>query len=65
MLGAFICYMFVVWYHLGYWVAFALAIVSLVVSKYLQLSRRNGAPTQPPSRAATRSAAVLIVQAMA
>jgi branched-chain amino acid transport system permease protein len=27
MLGAFICYMFVVWYHLGYWVAFALAIV--------------------------------------
>ena len=27
MLGAFICYMFVVWYHLGYWVAFALAIL--------------------------------------
>jgi branched-chain amino acid transport system permease protein len=27
MLGAFICYMFVIWYHLGYWVAFALAIV--------------------------------------
>ena len=27
MLGAFLCYMFVVWYHLGYWVAFALAIV--------------------------------------
>src|SRR5262249_42776355 len=26
MLGAFCCYMFVVWYHLGYWVAFALAI---------------------------------------
>ena len=27
MLGAFICYMFVVWYHLGYWVSFALAIL--------------------------------------
>ena len=27
MLGAFICYMFVVWYHVGYWVAFALAIL--------------------------------------
>jgi branched-chain amino acid transport system permease protein len=26
MLGAFSCYMFVVWYGLGYWVAFALAI---------------------------------------
>src|SRR2546430_12723735 len=26
MLGAFTCYMFVVWYGLGYWVAFALAI---------------------------------------
>ncbi len=27
MLGAFTCYMFVVWYGLGYWVAFALAVV--------------------------------------
>jgi len=27
MLGAFLCYMFVVWYHLGYWLAFALAIL--------------------------------------
>src|SRR5262245_51205122 len=27
MLGAFLCYMFVVWYNLGYWVAFALAIL--------------------------------------
>ena len=27
MLGAFVCYMFVVWYHLGYWVSFGLAIV--------------------------------------
>jgi branched-chain amino acid transport system permease protein len=26
MLGAFTCYMFVVWYGLGYWLAFALAI---------------------------------------
>ena len=26
MLGAFVCYMFVVWYGMGYWVAFALAI---------------------------------------
>ena len=26
MLGAFTCYMFVVWYHVGYWAAFALAI---------------------------------------
>src|SRR5215467_13878192 len=26
MLGAFTCYMFVVWYHLGYWAAFALAV---------------------------------------
>jgi len=27
MLGAFTCYMFVVWYGVGYWVAFALAMV--------------------------------------
>ena len=27
MLGAFTCYMFVVWYHVGYWLAFALAIL--------------------------------------
>ena len=27
MLGAFLCYMFVVWYHLGYWLSFALAIL--------------------------------------
>ncbi|HKC10059.1 MAG TPA: branched-chain amino acid ABC transporter permease, partial [Methylomirabilota bacterium] len=26
MLGAFVCYMFVVWYGVGYWVAFALAV---------------------------------------
>ncbi len=29
MLGAFMCYMFVVWYGLGYWVAFALAIATV------------------------------------
>jgi branched-chain amino acid transport system permease protein len=29
MLGAFMCYMFVVWYGLGYWVAFALAVVTV------------------------------------
>jgi hypothetical protein len=46
--------------------AFAVAIVSLVVSKYLQLSRRNGAPAQPTATpAAARSASVLTVQAMA
>jgi branched-chain amino acid transport system permease protein len=27
MLGAFTCYMFVVWYGVGYWLAFALAVV--------------------------------------
>jgi hypothetical protein len=42
-------------------IAFAVAIVSLVVSKYLQLGRRNGAPDQPT----IRPAGVLAVQAMA
>jgi hypothetical protein len=45
--------------------AFAVAIVSLVVSKYLQLSRRNGAPAQSATPAVARSAGVLTVQAMA
>jgi len=31
MLGAFTCYMFVVWYGIGYWPAFALAVVTLGV----------------------------------
>ena len=31
MLGAFTCYMFVIWYHLGYWAAFALAIAIVAV----------------------------------
>src|SRR6266536_3374511 len=31
MLGAFTCYMFVVWYHWGYWPAFALAIAIVAV----------------------------------
>ena len=29
MLGAFTCYMFVVWYGVGYWAAFALAVVAV------------------------------------
>jgi hypothetical protein len=45
--------------------AFAVAIVSLVVSKYLELSRRNGTPAQSAARPATRPAGVLLVQAMA
>jgi branched-chain amino acid transport system permease protein len=31
MLGAFTCYMFVVWYGVGYWAAFALAIVAVAL----------------------------------
>jgi branched-chain amino acid transport system permease protein len=31
MLGAFTCYMFVVWYGIGYWLAFALAVGTLAV----------------------------------
>jgi branched-chain amino acid transport system permease protein len=31
MLGAFVCYMFVVWYGVGYWVAFALALVMVAL----------------------------------
>src|SRR5580658_7247491 len=48
-------------------IAFAVAIVSLVVSKYLQLSRRNGAPAQPAAAqpAAARPASVLVAQAVA
>jgi hypothetical protein len=42
-------------------IAFAVAIVSLVVSKYLQLRRRSGALAQPVGR----SSGVLAVQAMA
>jgi len=29
MLGAFTCYMFIVWYGMGYWPAFALAVVMI------------------------------------
>ena len=43
--------------------AFALAIVTLVPSKYLQLRRRNGAPAQPV--ALFRPSSVLGVQAVA
>ena len=42
-------------------IAFAVAIVSLAVSKYLQLRRHSGAPAQPVAR----SSGVLAVQAMA
>jgi hypothetical protein len=42
-------------------IAFAVAIVSLVVSKYLQLRRRSGSPAQR----LTRPAGVLAVQAIA
>lgn len=31
MLGAFTCYMLVVWYHAGYWWAFGLAVVTVAV----------------------------------
>ena len=31
MLGAFTCYMFVVWYGVGYWVAFALAVAAVAL----------------------------------
>jgi len=41
--------------------AFALAIVSLVVSRYLQLRRRGAGPAQP----AARPAGLVMVQAMA
>jgi len=41
--------------------AFAVAIVSLLVSRYLQLERRDGAPEDPVAR----SAGVLAVQATA
>jgi hypothetical protein len=46
-------------------IAFAIAIVSLVVSKYLQLRRRNGAPARPVAQPAARPAGVLAVQAVA
>lgn len=45
-------------------IAFAVAIVSLSVSKYLQLRRRSGAPAQPSARPVARSPGVLAVQAM-
>jgi hypothetical protein len=46
-------------------IAFAIAIVSLVVSKYLQLRRRNGVPARPVAQPAARPAGVLAVQAVA
>jgi hypothetical protein len=43
--------------------AFAIAIVCLVISRYLQLGRRNGAPAEPAAR--PRPTRVLAVQAVA
>lgn len=43
--------------------AFAIAIVCLVVSRYLQLGRRNGAPAEPAAQ--PRPARALAVQAVA
>lgn len=44
-------------------IAFGIAIVCLVVSRYLQLGRRNGVPVEAVAR--LRSARVLAVQAVA
>lgn len=46
-------------------IAFAVAIITLPVSRYLQLKRRNGVPAQPAAQPAARPAGVLAVQAMA
>jgi hypothetical protein len=46
-------------------IAFAVAIVSLVVSRYLQLRRRNGVGVEPVGRPPARPAGVLAVQAAA
>jgi hypothetical protein len=46
-------------------IAFAVAIVSLVSSRYLQLRRRSGPPVQPVAPPVARPAGVLAVQAMA
>ena len=45
--------------------SFAVAIVGLVVGKYLQLRRRGGAPAQPAPVPAARPAAVVLLQAVA
>lgn len=42
--------------------AFAIAVVCLVISRYLQLGRRNGAPPEPAAR--PRPARILAVQAV-
>jgi hypothetical protein len=46
-------------------IAFAVAIVSLVISRYLQLRRRNGAPAQPAGAPVARPTGVLALQALA
>jgi hypothetical protein len=45
--------------------AFAVAIVTLSVSRYLQLRRCNGVPVRPVAQPVARPAGVLAVQAMA
>lgn len=49
-------------------IAFAVAIICLVISRYLQLGRRNRGPAEPAARlrpARIRPAPVLLVQALA
>jgi hypothetical protein len=46
-------------------IAFAVALVSLAVSRYLQLRRRNGAPAEPVARPAARPAGAIAAQAIA
>ena len=54
MLGAFTCYMFVVWYGVGYWTAFALAVgigvavdYSLfILSRYREELHHGGGPEE-------------------
>src|SRR4026208_4301 len=52
MLGSFVCYMFVVWYGIGYWAAFALAVA--IVARFgaiLDATLLRPALRPPPSPA--------------
>jgi hypothetical protein len=46
-------------------IAFAVAVLSLVLSRYLQLRRRGEAPAKPVAEPVARSAGVSLVQAVA
>jgi hypothetical protein len=46
-------------------ISFAIAVVTLAVSRYLQLGRRNGALAQPAAQTVVRPGGVLALQAMA